>query len=651
MPDQRFGATPEEWEHFAETLALTEDLLPVVSDPSAQISENSTLSVLGKVPSLYNGAGKAVGIKDWTSKKSTPAETALWASGDYGISLQTRNVRAIDCDIVDEALAEKVWKFLEDWGLPARCRAGSPKFLLAFRVGGDLGKRILRCGDKGIIEFLGSGQQFIAAGTHPSGARYEWAGGLPLEIPALGLGEFEALWKGLSEAFGEKQNDESRMGTGLRRSSASQEILPGDPVLSHLEKTGQVLSLGAEGQANIICPFVSAHTAAGSETATTYFPAGSRGYERGHFVCLHAHCAGRSEAEFLEGVGYGEWFSDLGPAAPPESPPRERFTAIPVADYAARKAPGWIIKNVLPRADLAVLFGDSTVGKTFVALDMDFAIARGTPWNEHKTEQGRVVYICAEGAGSFSKRLRAYAQHHGISLESLPFQIIADAPSFLDKNDIAQVTKKIMEGGPVATITIDTMAQAIAGGDENAGEVIGRVISHCKVLTRQTGAIVKLVHHTGKDLTKGARGWSGLRAAADCEIEISRIDSKRFLRISKQKDGEDGREWGLNLVNINIDIDEDGDAVTSCVVEYLDGVKRKTKQKQRGEKELAILKAFDDLGGVKASIDDLITKALEYIPYDPQQRDQRRAKLRRAIGSLGADGVFVVFQDTVENII
>jgi hypothetical protein len=49
---------------------------------------------------------------------------------------------------------------------------------------------------------------------------------------------------------------------------------------------------------------------------------------------------------------------------------------------------------------------------------------------------------------------------------------------------------------------------------------MGLALSHCKHIYEVTGAIVLLVHHSGKDAAKGARGWSGIRAAADTEIEI-----------------------------------------------------------------------------------------------------------------------------------
>ena len=101
-----FGASPEEWAHFDLVLGLTADLLPVVSNPGAKISPASKMATLGKPPSRYNKAGFAAGVVGWTQHVTTPAMVERWASEpDYGICVQTRTVRAIDCDLTDQAFS------------------------------------------------------------------------------------------------------------------------------------------------------------------------------------------------------------------------------------------------------------------------------------------------------------------------------------------------------------------------------------------------------------------------------------------------------------------------------------------------------------------------------------------------------------------
>lgn len=246
---------------------------------------------------------------------------------------------------------------------------------------------------------------------------------------------------------------------------------------------------------------------------------------------------------------------------------KQRFEVEPAHLFASGLPPTWIVKGVLPNAELVVLFGESGSGKSFVALDLAGAIARGVEWRGRKVKQGRVVYVAAEGAGGFRNRLNAYAQAHSLDLAALDLGVIKAAPNLMVKDDALDVCKAIIAGGPVSVVIIDTFAQVMPGANENAGEDVGKALQHCKGIHKATGAVVILVHHAGKDSSKGARGWSGLRAAADAELEVVKLATGRLLRSTKQKDGEDGLEWGFELGVVPIGVDEDGDVLTSCVVQ------------------------------------------------------------------------------------
>ncbi len=252
------------------------------------------------------------------------------------------------------------------------------------------------------------------------------------------------------------------------------------------------------------------------------------------------------------------------PQENPAEPPR--FTFEPVHQFSSATALPWIIKGVLPKAGLAVVYGASGSGKSFAVLDMSLAIARGVEWRGKRVRQGKVAYIAAEGADGFRKRVAAYAQHHQIDLTTVPMSVLNAAPNLMEKTDAADIVKGINAVDGADVIVVDTFAQTTPGANENAGEDVGKALAHCKRIHEKTGALVVLIHHSGKDATKGARGWSGLRAAADAEIEVIRSDQGRALRLSKNKDGEDGLEWGFDLEVVQLGVDEDLDPITSCVV-------------------------------------------------------------------------------------
>lgn len=213
FPVDTVGATAADWQHFAVTLGLRADLVPVVANPDAPFSKHSTLKEKGKTPSEYTRDRKIAGIPKWTSHEASAAQINQWAGDpDLGICVITRSMRAIDVDVVDHALATRVreiieaFLFAEELPDPAlRTRADSSKFLMPIWLLGTYPKRTIRT-VHGIIEFLGNGQQFVAMSTHPCGQRYEWngPGGLPAvdAVPRLTSDQFERLWALLDEQFG-----------------------------------------------------------------------------------------------------------------------------------------------------------------------------------------------------------------------------------------------------------------------------------------------------------------------------------------------------------------------------------------------------------------------------------------------------------------
>jgi hypothetical protein len=279
-----------------------------------------------------------------------------------------------------------------------------------------------------------------------------------------------------------------------------------------------------------------------------------------------------------------EEFEDLGPlpAVTEEvilnATGVEKFHVYGAGEFSAGQPTAWIVRHVLPRAELAVIYGESGSGKSFLTLDLCAAITRGLAWREKRTTKGRVVYVCAEGAGGFKSRLKAYAQSHGINFAELP-AVVPDAPNLLDVTDAAALYGAIIKWGKPDVIVIDTLSATTPGGNENSGEDMGRVLSHCKLLHRKTGALVVLIHHSGKDATKGARGWSGLRAAADAEIEVTRNGDFRAATVTKLKDAGDYEQFSFKLNVVQLGPDADGEPVSSCVVEHLDAAPRQIVKK------------------------------------------------------------------------
>ncbi len=310
-----WGATPDDWAAWARL--AESDLLPVVMDPGAKISERSNIKDLGKTPSRFNQAGEVVGIPQWPTHVSTSNELARWqADNRLGLCVIGRTVKAIDVDIGDPVRAREVEEFiaLGLGTLAARRRANSGKMLLAFRCPIDFPKRVVRT-PHGIIELLSNKQQFVACGTHSSGARIEWDGGVPAELVEISLAELDTTWQALADTFGlagGSVTERNGMLPAVPRTAGDMQ----DATVAWLDENGWVTGYERDGKVNVRCPWEDGHSTDTGVSSTSYFPAGVGGFALGHFKCLHASCATRSDGDFLEATGCGASDFDVVGALP-----------------------------------------------------------------------------------------------------------------------------------------------------------------------------------------------------------------------------------------------------------------------------------------------------------------------------------------------
>jgi hypothetical protein len=91
---------------------------------------------------------------------------------------------------------------------------------------------------------------------------------------------------------------------GESRAERLGKIRSTDPVLTLLTERQMVLNPRMDGGADIICPFEAEHTTPRAPADCSYWPPNTGGFERGHFKCLHSHCAQRTDDDFLRAIGF-----------------------------------------------------------------------------------------------------------------------------------------------------------------------------------------------------------------------------------------------------------------------------------------------------------------------------------------------------------
>jgi hypothetical protein len=175
-------------------------------------------------------------------------------------------------------------------------------------------------------------------------------------------------------------------------------------------------------------------------------------------------------------------------------------------------------------------------------------------------------------------RVIAAARHLGI--EDAPFGVIKAVESFRNPDTAARVaaTAKAIkeqyetEGEPFdnPVIVIDTFQAALGpGGSDCRPEDVSELIENVKKLLIVPGMTAIIIHHAGKDASRGARGWSGLLAALDFELEVDRDEDLRTLNITKMRDASD-TQAGFCYVLLAMELGQNpyGEPVTGVYVEH-----------------------------------------------------------------------------------
>ena len=247
-----------------------------------------------------------------------------------------------------------------------------------------------------------------------------------------------------------------------------------------------------------------------------------------------------------------------------ERTPPQRFRPVSASELANRPPVRWRVRDVLPMEGIAAIYGPPSCGKSFLALDLLAAIAAGRAWFACRVRPAPVLYIGLEGEAGIAQRVRAHQARHGIA-DGMRFLLAPlDLRQPQDRADIVQAARAVGLAGGV--LCIDTLAASAPGMDENASADMGEIIAALKALQAELGGLVLAVHHTGKDATKGLRGHSSLLGALDAAIEVTRTEDRREWRTAKSKDGSDGDARPFRLEVVELETDDEGEPVTSCVV-------------------------------------------------------------------------------------
>jgi hypothetical protein len=127
---------------------------------------------------------------------------------------------------------------------------------------------------------------------------------------------------------------------------------------------------------------------------------------------------------------------------------------------------------------------------------------------------------------------------------------------------------------------VHALARSMVGGDENSAQDMGRAISVGDQLRDLFGAATVVVHHSGKT-TPAAHADRRRYRAADTMLRVEVDDSGvRVAEVEWCRDGEAGSRLAFKLKSVELGLDSDGDAVSTCIVEALETAPAATKSQR-----------------------------------------------------------------------
>jgi hypothetical protein len=288
----------------------------------------------------------------------------------------------------------------------------------------------------------------------------------------------------------------------------------------------------------------------------------------------------------------------------------------------------YVVRGVLPAQGLAAIYGAPGSGKTFLALHLAYGIAASAPdWFGFPIIKAPVVYVALEGQGGIVRRVTALELHSNQLCPDL-LRFWRKDIQLLTGDGIVMLASEIAASvGTGAVVIIDTLNQASPGADENASQDMGKIIASAKHLAAAVGGLVVLVHHAGKDHSRGLRGHSSLFAAMDAVIEVRKTAAGHEWWLTKAKDDESGISRNFDLAPYTVGTDAFG-PLTSCAVQPAIHARSPPKHPATGKHQKAALEELRRLlsaQGDKLDYQSALTNVATVIDC-PAPRAPDRAK-------------------------
>ena len=224
-------------------------------------------------------------------------------------------------------------------------------------------------------------------------------------------------------------------------------------------------------------------------------------------------------------------------------PPAKEKLFIDIQEVLANVPPTqWILKDIIERGALGLVFGEPSRGKSLFVMDWAFCIGNGIPWHNHKVKQpGKVFYIAGEGHRGIGYRFKALEQKYRMPAQNI--YVSTRSINFFDADAVGELIEELTNMGESAgspdVVFIDTFHRNF-GGDENSAKDLSFYFKMTEAISKKFNCAVFTIHHSGNTESKRARGSSAQRGGYDAEfiIRAGADDKETIFEGTKMKEKE-----------------------------------------------------------------------------------------------------------------
>ena len=228
----------------------------------------------------------------------------------------------------------------------------------------------------------------------------------------------------------------------------------------------------------------------------------------------------------------------------------------------------WLVRDWLPLDAVVVLYAAPGVGKSFYALSLALEVASGGRWLGESLEAAPVLYVAAERATEIRDRAEAWTNYYGSRVPER-FSVLAPPypPQLSNASHLSTLCEMVRDLGS-RVVVLDTYAQMTLGLEENSSKDTGPILAALSKLRKATeGGLVLVVHHTGKDASRGPRGSSSFVGAVDLSISLEGSEGQLRATVAKTNAGNTPIPEWYKLEPVPLDA-LDGEDRSSAVLRH-----------------------------------------------------------------------------------